>query len=89
MCHDGFYLPLLSRSSAGLWIVSSSFFAGQIIAHQDHVEKARSVDALDARHFNVCRGAGPGDPGDQSRRLLAAVEVLGQRLDHLAGAENA
>ena len=26
------------------------------------------MDAFDARHFNVCRGAGPGDLGDQRGR---------------------
>jgi hypothetical protein len=31
-----------------------------LIPHQDYMEKAGSVDALDACHFNVRRGAGHG-----------------------------
>ena len=56
------------------------------VANENHMEKAWPVDAFDARHFNVCRGAGPGDPGDERGWLLGSGEVLGQRFNHLAGA---
>jgi hypothetical protein len=47
------------------------------------------VNALDARHFNVCCGAGPRDVRGEPWRLLTAAVVLRQSLHHLAGAENA
>ena len=61
------------------------------------------MDAFDASHFDVCGGARTGNVSGESRgdhrkfffggvevgRLLAAVEVLGQHLYHLAGVENA
>jgi len=62
------------------------------------------VDAFDASHFDVCGGAWAGDISGESRgrghrqvffagverwRLLAAFEVLGQDLYHLAGVEDA
>ncbi len=45
--------------------------------------------ALDAGHFNVCGGAGPGNVGGEHWRLCTAREIFGQCLNHLAGAEDA
>ena len=63
--------------------------AGIAVVNQNDVQESRPVDALDAGHLNVCRGAWPGDPGNERGRLLAKTEVLGKRLDDLAGAQNA
>ena len=53
------------------------------------MEEAGTVDALDARHFDVGGGAGPRDIGGERRRQRATVEVFGQCFDDLAGAQDA
>ena len=64
-------------------------FELRIVANENYMEKAWPVDAFDARHFNICRGAGTGDPGDERGWLLERGEVLGQGFHNLAGLEDA
>ena len=47
------------------------------------------MDALDACHFNVRRGAGPEIQVTSAGGCCAAGEVLGQGFHHLAGAQDA
>ena len=54
------------------------------VVNQNYVQEARAVHALDARHFNIRRGAGAGYPGGQHRRIRAAAEILRQRFHYLA-----
>src|SRR5450631_1472937 len=68
---------------------SIRFWSNSLVMHQDHMQKTWPVDALDACHFNVCRGARPGDIGSQCRNLVATPKVLWQRLHHLARAQDA
>ena len=53
------------------------------------MEKAWPVDAFDARHFNIRRGTGTGDPGDNRGGVLKKCEVLGQGFHHLTGLQDA
>ena len=68
-----FKIVRLCSTSFGSLPPSDSIF----VAHQDHIEKSRSMNALDAGHFDVCRGAGPGDVGGQSRGPRRQVLVAG------------
>src|SRR5579863_8303881 len=53
------------------------------------MQKARAVDALDARHFDVRGGAGSGNPGDERGRLRAECEVLRKSFYNLTCAQYA
>src|ERR1019366_7424984 len=60
-----------------------------IIAHQDDMQEARSMHSLDARHFNIGRGAWAGDIRRECRGFGTTIEILGQRFHYLAGAQDA
>ena len=60
-----------------------------VVANDDHTQKPWSVYSLDSSHFNVRRRARTRNIRSEPRWFGAARKVFGQRLDNLAGAQDA
>ena len=75
----------LQAKASRFWPATGSDF----VSYQDHVEKAWSVYAFDASHFDVRCCARSGDPSGYGRRLRAAGKVFGKCFIYLAGIEDA